>query len=82
MSDTTSVPVRRFEPGASGTGLDRLLNDLGYTIKSNGSHYFIRKPGQKGRAKGHSKKQMIEILDRERVARKLEPIVKAHGKAK
>lgn len=81
MSES-SVKVRRFEPGASATGLDGFLNRLGYTIKSNGSHYFIRKPGQKGKAKGYSQKQLVALLDSERVKRGLQPVVKVMEKSK
>lgn len=77
---TTTVIVRRFEMGASGVGLDNFLQDRGYVVNTTGVGVAIKKIGAPGRAKGTSRRKMLDLLDQLRIAEGLEPIVKANRK--
>lgn len=69
-------PVRKFERGASGTGLDQLLNQAGYAVTAVGGMYAVKIAGAPGRAKKMSRKKFMALVDKIRVERGLEPIVK------
>lgn len=69
-----TIRVRRFEPGASGMGYDDFLQGCGYIVAKHLSSYTVRRQGAKGRGKLFSRKQMVELLDSERMKRGLQPI--------
>lgn len=72
-----TVPtVRKFEMGASGVGLDDMLQKLGYRINGLGNHFKVWEPGKKGRPMAMSRKKLMKILDDVRVSQGLEPILK------
>jgi hypothetical protein len=71
-----SIEIRRFEMGASAEGLDGFLERRGYRIASNGSKGYRYWPPGSNKAKMTSKRGLLLILDKERVAMGLEPILK------
>lgn len=81
------VPVRRFEMGASGEGWDRFLNNLGYTITASGGSTRMYKITDKAgrllksprRTNWHSMRELMALLDAERLRCGLQPIVKANA---
>ncbi len=70
------VPVRRFERTASGSGLDQFLQDCGYWVHPNGACYRVGRIGSKAKPQHLSHTQLMALLDGERTARGLEPIVR------
>lgn len=70
------VPVRRFERGASGMGMDGFLNNAGWTVVTRGGGwYMVNRTGQPGKPKRMLRAQVMELLDQERIKAGLEPIV-------
>ena len=70
------IPVRRFEPGASAMGGDRILLDAGYRVQSaNRGAYRVWMPGSR-KPRTMNMRGLIKILDEIRVAKGLEPILK------
>ncbi len=78
LNPCRTVKIRRFEMGASGCGFDEFLQQLGYRIASNGSAgYRYWAPGT-NKPKMTSKAGLMALLDRERIAKGLEPVMKRH----
>lgn len=72
-----TVPVRRFERGASVDFMSEFMHECGYEITAYGGFvYRIKRVGERGNGKRMTRSQIIAILDRERMARGLEPILK------
>lgn len=71
------VKVRRFEMGASGTGINDCLQKLGVKVAMNGmGGYRIWIDGQKPRTA--AKKELVRIIDQARLDVGLEPISLRH----
>lgn len=70
-----TVPIRRFEPGASGEAFEEFLERLGLRTMKHGGSFKVWSPGAK-KPRSLRKRAMIELLDRERVKAGLEPILK------
>jgi hypothetical protein len=75
-----SVPVRRFENFASVDCMEGFLERCGYWVRKEVSRYRVKKLGSRGPGKLMTKSSVVDLLDRERVARGLEPIRNIHVK--
>ncbi len=71
MSD--QVRVRRFERGASATGLDDFLKARGYSVSGHGMALRVWMPGKR-KPVNFSRTQLIDLLDAERIKMGLEPV--------
>lgn len=71
--------VRRFEMGASAQGGDRFLINCGWAVIPCGTFYRVHKVGAKGRPHVMSRSAVVDLIDQERLALGLEPIVKRGG---
>lgn len=67
-------PVRRFEMGASATGMDGFLEKSGWLVGKIGSVYTLKRKGERGRPKRVNIAKVMEVLDEERMKMGLEPI--------
>ncbi len=76
MTDQLSPLIRRFEPGASGTSLDRFIEPRGYYIHPNGKSYRVGKLGHRNGHRNITHAEYMKWLDEERRAVGLEPIVR------
>jgi hypothetical protein len=70
-----TVPIRKFEPGCNTDYLGDFLEKCGWSVSAYGGMVFkVKKSGAKGAGKKMSRKQVIALLDEERIKRGLEPI--------
>jgi hypothetical protein len=72
-----TVPVRRFEMGATGHHCVSFLAHRGYVIGTKQGHLFFVRGPSGGRPKRMTKAQLLALNDAERVKAGLEPIQKA-----
>lgn len=69
-----TVPIRKFEPFATVDHMEGFLERCGYYVRKEVSRYRVKLMGSKGPGKLMTKAGVVEILDKERVKRGLEPI--------
>jgi len=74
-----TVPVRRFEMGATGYDCTIFLARRGYVLTTKQGHYFFVRGPRGGRPKRMTKAQVLELNDAERLKAGLEPIQKARA---
>jgi len=75
-----TVQVRRFEMGATGIHFFSFLESCGYTVHAtHGGRYSIRK-GKSSRFRLMTRKEILELIDKLRKNRGLEPILKGQNK--
>lgn len=72
-----TVPVRRFEMGATGYYCISFMAQRGYLISTKQGHLFFVRGPHGGRPKRMTKPQLLALNDAERVKAGLEPIQKA-----
>lgn len=76
-----TVPVRKFEPGATVDYLSDFMEKCGYQISAYGGMvYRVKQIGMKGPGRKMSRSKVIELFDQERVKKGLEPIKAIHVK--
>lgn len=69
-----TVPVRRFEPGATVDYMADFMERCGYQVSSHVGRYKVKKIGARGPGKLMTRAKVLELFDQERAKRGLEPI--------
>lgn len=69
-----TVPVRRFEPGATVDYMADFMEQCGWQVSSHVGRYKVKKIGARGPGKLMTRAKVLEIFDEERTKMGLEPI--------
>lgn len=77
VMEQATVPIRRFERGASIDGARNMLTEMGYRIRQDAhGTYRVWKPGQRGRGTPMRIRKFLKLIDDIRVKCGQEPFLK------